>query len=90
VRKDGLPWTVHPALQVLAKPLLTNLLLDRTRHLIRLKHYSIRTEKSYLSWIQRYIRFHHDRDPNEMGREEIEAFLSHLAVNLKVSASTRN
>jgi integron integrase len=58
--------------------------------MIRLKHYSIRTEKSYLPWIQRYIQFHHDRDPNEMGSAEIEAFLSHLAVDLKVSASTQN
>ncbi|HUJ88756.1 MAG TPA: integron integrase [Syntrophorhabdales bacterium] len=65
-------------------------LLDRVRHLIRLKHYSIRTEKSYLPWIQRYIVFHNSKDPMEMASQEVEAFLSHLAVNLKVSASTQN
>ena len=67
-----------------------NLLFDRIRDLIRLKHYSIRTEKSYLSWIMRYILFHNKRDPKEMANPEIEAFLSHLAVDLKVSAATQN
>jgi integron integrase len=65
-------------------------LLERARHLIRLKHYSIRTEKSYLPWIQGYVLFHNNRDPKEMAGQEVEAFLSHLAVNLKVSASTQN
>jgi integron integrase len=67
-----------------------NFLIDRVRDLIRLKHYSIRTEKSYLSWIMRYILFHNRRDPKEMANQEIEAFLSYLAVDLKVSASTQN
>ncbi len=67
-----------------------NLLFNRVRDLIRLKHYSIRTEKSYLSWIMRYIFFHNKRDPKEMANPEIEAFLSHLAVDQKVSASTQN
>ena len=62
-------------------------LLDRVRNKIRLKHYSIRTEKAYTSWIKRYIFFHKMRHPEEMGRMEIEAFLTHLAVNGKVSAS---
>ncbi len=61
-----------------------NLLVNRVRDLIRLKHYSIRTEKSYLSWILRYTDFHKQRDPKEMANAEIEAFLSHLAVDLKV------
>jgi integron integrase len=65
-------------------------LLDRARQLIRLKHYSIRTEKSYLPWIERYILFHNNRDPKGMAGEEVEAFLSHLAVKEKVSASTQN
>jgi hypothetical protein len=52
-----------------------NLLINRVRDLIRLKHYSIRTEKSYLSWIMRYISFHNKRDPKEMANPEIEAFL---------------
>ncbi len=71
-------------------PLPTNPLLDRVRNLIRLKHYSIRTEQSYLPWVRRYILFHHNRDPKDMGGAEIEGFLSHLAVNEKVSASTQN
>jgi len=64
--------------------------VNRVRDLIRLKHYSIRTEKSYLAWILRYIDFHNKRDPKEMATPEIEAFLSHLAVDLRVSASTQN
>ena len=65
-------------------------LLDRVRHKIRLKHYSIRTEKAYVSWIRRYIFFHNKRHPKEMGRAEIEAFLTDLAVNGNISASTQN
>ena len=64
--------------------------LDRFRDLMRLKHYSTRTEETYLHWITRYLAFHNDRDPKEMGSEEIEAFLSHLAVDLKVAAGTQN
>ena len=60
--------------------------LDRFRDLMRLKHYSTRTEETYLHWITRYLAFHNDRDPKEMGSKEIEAFLSHLAVELKVSS----
>jgi integron integrase len=67
-----------------------NPLLDRVRHLIRLKHYSLKTERSYLPWINRYLQFHKQRDPEEMGSKEIEAFLSYLAVSFKVSASTQN
>jgi len=65
-------------------------LLDQVREAIRLKHYSIRTEEAYVSWIKRYILFHNKRHPNEMGRAEIEAFLTHLAVNKNVAASTQN
>jgi hypothetical protein len=64
-------------------------LLDRVRDAIRLKHYSIRTEESYVAWIKRYILFHHKRHPNEMASAEIEAFLTHLAVDQK-AASTQN
>ncbi len=56
-------------------------LLDQVRDLIRVKHYSIRTEEAYTSWIKRYIHFHNKRHPKDMGREEIEAFLTHLAEN---------
>ena len=65
-------------------------LLDQVRQRIRLKHYSIRTEQAYVSWIKRYIYFHKMSHPKEMGRQEIEAFLTHLAVKGNVSASTQN
>ena len=65
-------------------------LLDQVREQIRLKHYSIRTEQAYVSWIKRFILFHDKRHPNEMGKQEIETFLSHLAKNLNVASSTQN
>ncbi len=65
-------------------------LLDQVRDQIRLKHYSIRTERVYCEWVKRYIRFHKYRHPLEMGAAEIEAFLSDLAVRRDVSASTQN
>jgi len=65
-------------------------LLDQVRGKIRLRHYSIRTEKTYLDWIKRYILFHNKKHPQTMGSAEIEAFLTHLAVKLDVSASTQN
>jgi len=55
-----------------------------------MKHYSIRTEQSYVSWIKRFILFHDKRHPADMGTEEIEIFLTDLAMNRKVSASTQN
>jgi integron integrase len=65
-------------------------LLDQVRDVIRLKHYSYRTEQSYVNWIRRYILFHDKQHPKDMGVPEIEAFLTHLAVSEKVSASTQN
>jgi integron integrase len=65
-------------------------LLDRVRDVVRLKHYSIRTEETYLHWISRYLVFHKNRDPKAMAAPEVEAFLSHLAVALNVSSSTQN
>ncbi len=65
-------------------------LLDRVRWHLRVKHYSIRTEKTYLDWIRRYILFHGKRHPAEMGEAEIAAFLSHLAIEGRVAASTQN
>jgi integron integrase len=65
-------------------------LLAQVRDAIRLKHYSIRTEESYVTWIKRFILFHHKRHPNEMAGAEIEAFLTHLAVQQQVAASTQN
>ncbi|MGK9067191.1 integron integrase [Stutzerimonas chloritidismutans] len=65
-------------------------LLDQVREQIRLKHYSIRTERVYCEWVKRYIRFHAYRHPVDMGAPEVEAFLSDLAVRRDVSASTQN
>jgi integron integrase len=65
-------------------------LLDQVRDAIRLKHYSYRTEQSYVGWIRRYILFHSKQHPKDMGGAEVEAFLTHLAVERHVSASTQN
>jgi len=65
-------------------------LLEQMHNTLRLKHYAYSTEKEYLNWCKRYILFHHKRHPKEMGKAEIEEFLTHLAVNENVSASTQN
>jgi integrase len=64
--------------------------LDQVRDAIRLKHDSIRTEESYVTWIKRYMLFHNKRHPNEMASAEIAAFLTHLEVDQQVEASTQN
>ncbi|GFE79569.1 hypothetical protein GCM10011487_15690 [Steroidobacter agaridevorans] len=65
-------------------------LLDQVRELIRIRHYSIRTEQAYVQWIKRFILFHDKRHPLELGADEVTAFLSHLAVKRNVAASTQN
>lgn len=65
-------------------------LLDIVREKIRYKHYSISTEKTYVYWIKHYIFFHNKTHPVKMGKKEIEAFLTFLAVQKKVSATTQN
>jgi len=65
-------------------------LLDQVRNLIRVKHYSIRTEEAYIGWIKRFILFHNKRHPLEMGEAEVGQFLTHLAVKDNVAASTQN
>jgi len=65
-------------------------LLDRVRWHLRVKHYSVRTEKTYVDWIRHYILFHRKRHPNEMGEKEITEFLTYLAVEKNVAASTQN
>lgn len=64
-------------------------LLDRTRQAIRSRHYSPRTEEAYVMWIKRYIFFHGKRHPGSMGAEQVNAFLSNLAVEGNVSAATQ-
>ena len=65
-------------------------LLDQVSEVMRYKHYSLRTERTYREWIRRDILFHGKRHPGEMGRTEVERFLSDLAVRGKVAAATQN
>ncbi len=65
-------------------------LLDQVRNAIRVRHYSIRTEQAYVGWIKRFILFHGKRHPKDMGKAEVEAFLTHLAVKGNVAPSTQN
>jgi len=65
-------------------------LLDQMRESMRVRHYRARTEETYCQWVRRYILFHQKRHPADMGEREINAFLTHLAVKDKVSASTQN
>jgi integrase len=64
--------------------------LNRCHEVLRVRHYSLRTEECYVEWIKRFILFHGKRHPETMGASEIEAFLTHLAVEGHVSASTQN
>ena len=65
-------------------------LLQRVRERIRVRHYSIRTEQAYCDWIKRFVIFHGKRHPSELGAAEVEGFLTSLAVEGRVSASTQN
>ncbi len=71
-------------------PLRKPRLLDQVREAIRTRHYSPRTEEAYVGWIKRFILFHGKRHPAEMGKPEIEQFLTALAVTRRVAASTQN
>jgi integron integrase len=70
--------------------MLRSKFLDQVREVIRTNHFSYSTEKTYVGWIYRFIVFHNKRHPGEMGGKEIANFLTHLAVERKVSASTQN
>ena len=65
-------------------------ILDQVRARIRVKHYSIRTEQAYVDWIKRFIVHFDKRHPRDLGAAEVEAFLTHLAVERQVAASTQN
>lgn len=65
-------------------------LLDQVKQVMRLKHYSLRTEESYIHYIRQYILFHNKCHPKEMGVDEIRAYFSYLAVEKNVAASTQN
>jgi hypothetical protein len=78
------------AARLAAEPNVRPRLLDQVRHAIRVRHYSIRTEEAYVGWIRRYVFFHHKRHPAELGPADIGRFLTALAVERHVSASTQN
>jgi hypothetical protein len=65
-------------------------LIDRVRAGMRSNRYSPRTEEAYVDWGKRFIRFHGVRHPQEIGADEVKAFLSHLATQMRVAASTQN
>lgn len=65
-------------------------LMDQIRDCLRVKHYSLSTERTYCQWIRRFIFFHGVRHPNTMGATEVEKFLTHMATTEKVAASTQN
>jgi integron integrase len=65
-------------------------LLDRVREAARVRHLSYRTEQAYVAWVKRFVLFHDKRHPRHMGKNEVEAFLTHLAVERQVAASTQN
>src|ERR1700730_996033 len=65
-------------------------LLEQVRDVIRRKHFSIRTEQTYVDWIRRFILFHNKRHPREMAEAEVTQFLTHLARDARVAASTQN
>ena len=76
--------------QQLAADVQAPKLLDQVRGKLRVKHYAIRTEQVYLDWIERYILHHGKRHPRELNESHVEKFLTHLAVENKVAASTQN
>src|SRR5271154_226467 len=70
-------------------------LLDQLKEVLRLKHYSLRTEEAYVQWVRRYLKFHRDaagtwRHPRELGPTEVVAFLNHLANGKHIAAGTQN
>ena len=80
----------YPPVSASSAPADPPKLLDRVRDRIRRKGYSIRTEKSYVHWIKRFILFNDKRHPQDMGAAEVEAFLTSLAVDRDVAAATQN
>lgn len=79
---------LRPAASPALPPLQSPRLLDQLRERIRLLHYSLRTEKAYVYWCRAFIRFHGIRHPATMGGPEVEAFLTHLAADRGLSASS--
>lgn len=65
-------------------------LMEQVKDILRAKHYSPRTEETYTDWIKRYIIFHEKRHPKEIGEKEIQTFITYLATELKLAASSQN
>lgn len=76
---------LDPALQLNLSPII----LDKVREAVQVRHYSRRTEQTYTDWVKRFSHFYSNQNLLEMGEKEINAFLSHLAVNEHISASTQ-
>lgn len=84
------PPTLAPSPALTPGLAAANDLVQRMRQVIRQRHYSLRTEKSYAAWVRRFLAFHHRTDPARLGAAEVRAYLTHLAVRRRVSASTQN
>lgn len=82
------PRDVHTNNGAALQPLQAPRLLDRLRERVRLMHYSLQTERAYVHWCRAFIRFHGLRHPSDMGKDEVEAFLTHLAAERGVAPST--
>lgn len=80
--------STNTAIKTSAPALRSTRLLDQLREQIRYLHYSLRTEEAYLFWVRKFIRFHGLRHPRDMGQTEVEAFLTYLANERRVSVST--
>jgi integron integrase len=87
---DKNPFMATEVVAQAASPGKPKKLLEQVRDLLRLKHYSLRTERCYCDWIERFIRFHGKRHPRDLGEKEVSAFLTHLARDGQVAASTQN
>lgn len=81
---------IIPHLTVLFITMAEKKLRDQVRDIARLRHLSLRLEEAYWNWIRRFILFHKERHPRDFGSEEITTFLTHLAVEGRVAASTQN
>lgn len=79
-----------PIVDIPPQPGKEKRLLEQMRDLMRLKHYSFRTEQTYCDWVERFIRFHRLRHPREMGEAEVAEFLTDQARNSNVASSTQN
>jgi integron integrase len=92
LRPVGVPGNWEPPLEPETRHTVAAMsqLLDQVRQAIRTRHYSYRTEKAYVGWIRRFILFHDQRDPTEMGASEVSRFLTSLAVDRRVASSTQN